>query len=217
MEELAECADAMMRIISANATVLRELCIFGALLRRLSPELCRQLRQFDVWGSDQSGKLQPLLNNAPFLRSLSLVELTRHDILPLFRQNPHAFPALRHLKIMTTDHGYNREELADVSSFIRHNPLLRRLDFDFPGSERAGILDLLREIASLQHLKAYGMDLRALDEDDYETIAKFFPPTLCAIHLQTCWENLPYTAPEVEHMVSARLLPWYQHLNVYVI
>lgn len=203
MGDLASCADAMSRIITANAAALRQLSIFGSLLRELTPGLCEQLTHLTLWGPIDVGLFHNLLPNARGLIALSLVELTCRDIFPLLYIHSHAFPELKHLKIMSINDDHTKAELHALAHFISLKPHLVWLDFDLPGSDRSGVLEILEIIEGMGELEVLGMDVRSLtDENDLYVISDCFPETLCAIHLQSCWENLPLETPEVEALVS---------------
>lgn len=166
--------------------------------------MCFRLTHVDIWGPARLGMLEPLLYHASALRELSLVELTCRDIFPLFRQHINAFPALRRLKIMSLDDYHDEVELGGLAHFVRKNPRLQRLDFDLPGSTRTGAFTLLETISELKELEVLGVDLRSLtDEADFNLVAECLPTTLHALHLQSCWENLPINTPEVTALVSS--------------
>lgn len=77
-----------------------------------------------------------------------------------------------------------------------------RLDIDLPGLGRDDLLKILDAISSLEELEAYGIDLRSItDADDLDFIADSLPSTPSAVHLQFCWDNIPFTDYSMGHLV----------------
>jgi hypothetical protein len=200
--DIVACTREMSAIIQASAGTLQRLQLFCALLHEIPQSLCSNLTHFELWGLNQLLTLEPVLPHATRLQSLSLVELTCKDIFPLLAHNPDAFPELRELKMMSLDVNHSAVELTALQDFLRSKPRMRRLDLDLPGAERAAVLDMLTFVKGFRELEAFGMDLRTLtDEEDLYIIADRIPDMLCAIHLQTCWENLPLDTPEMSGLV----------------
>jgi hypothetical protein len=77
-----------------------------------------------------------------------------------------------------------------------------RLDIDLPGLGRDDLLGILDATSSLEELEAYGIDFRSItDTDDLSLIADSLPSTPLALHLQFCWDNIPFTDPSMGHLV----------------
>jgi hypothetical protein len=63
-----------------------------------------------------------------------------------------------------------------------------------PGITSNVIFKLLDAISGLSELEALGCDVRSIaDIEDIGLVAEHLPLTLAALHLQFCWENVPFT------------------------
>jgi hypothetical protein len=53
-------------------------------------------------------------------------------------------------------------------------------------------------------LRVLGLDVRCLTaQEDAALVAAALPPGLVALHLQQCWENVPFTCEEMVPLVRA--------------
>jgi hypothetical protein len=85
-----------------------------------------------------------------------------------------------------------------------HLTLPYRLDFDLPGIASDHVLELLSAISNLPSIEALGFDIRSItDLDDLSLVASYLPPTLSALHLELCWENVPVIEPGMRALVNA--------------
>jgi hypothetical protein len=74
---------------------------------------------------------------------------------------------------------------------------------NLPGTFYQSFMKLMDRIGTLEQLEILGLDARLLsDPEDIMDLSDNLPDSLVGIHLQTCWTNLPISAPEMLPLVS---------------
>jgi hypothetical protein len=73
---------------------------------------------------------------------------------------------------------------------------------NLPGTFYQSFMKLMDRIGTLEQLEILGLDARLLsDPEDIMDLSDNLPDSLVGIHLQTCWTNLPISAPEMLPLV----------------
>jgi hypothetical protein len=192
---------------SGHAGVLRELSTFSELFLEIPPECFRSLICLDVWSPTRMDVvLETAVANAPQLESLSLACMDFDDIVCVLKTKLDAWPRLRAFKLIALDPVANDGSVDVLVDFFRNKPDLRRLDTNLPGLSTEAFRTLFHCIRGMRHLEILGIDARCIVEpDDMEEFAMSLPPNLMALHIQSCWENLPVDAVELFPLVCRGL------------
>jgi hypothetical protein len=182
---------------------LRHLCAYSELFLAIPVESLHTLTRLDIWTPTEMAEvIRRVFDHTPNLRSLTLACVDFDDMSLAFRQHSDALPALRMFKLMSLDPVNDEAMVEGLVEFLKVKPALERIDTNLPGLDGNAFRALTSWMRDRDGLRMVGIDARGIvDPEEMEFFAEHLPPNVVALHIQSCWENLPVDAPEFQPLV----------------
>jgi hypothetical protein len=206
LKDLEQAVDHFLPLVasSGRAGTLRELAVYSHLFLAVPTECFRTLTRLDVWSpSDMKHVLERVIVCAPQLECLMIGCMDFDDLAEVLIANPTSLSRLYMLKVVSLDPIKDERSVQSLIDFLQNKKGMRRLDTNLPGLTRKDMGALIECYRDMKELDMLGIDARTIaDPEDMEEFAASLPTNLVALHVQSCWENLPVDAAEFQPLVS---------------